>query len=143
MPGGDDAATPPHPIMADQKKSDAQTDTEIQVSDAAKALAEKHKIDLATVNGTGKDGFIKKDDIASLVQTETEKEEPKSSAAASKELKVVKGRSVQVPRYADDGTTVLGSDLVKSGEEKKYDLEGRLRKPAIERLIQKGYLERV
>lgn len=41
-------------------------------TDAAKALAAEHGIDLASVTGTGAEGRITKDDVASVVAAATE-----------------------------------------------------------------------
>jgi len=48
--------------------------TETDATDAAKALAAQHGIDLATVTGTGSDGRITKDDVQALVTPEPEPE---------------------------------------------------------------------
>jgi pyruvate/2-oxoglutarate dehydrogenase complex dihydrolipoamide acyltransferase (E2) component len=50
------------------------SDAAPEATDAAKALAAQHGIDLATVTGTGSDGRITKDDVQALVTPEPEPE---------------------------------------------------------------------
>jgi hypothetical protein len=42
--------------------------SEVDATDSAKKLAEEHKIDLSTVEGTGKDGRIVKPDVEALLE---------------------------------------------------------------------------
>lgn len=54
--------TQPEPPAAE-----TATGTDAEATDAAVALAAEHNIDLATVQGTGAEGRITKDDVAALI----------------------------------------------------------------------------
>ena len=57
-------------------------------TDAAKALAAEHQIDLANVTGTGADGRITKDDVAALVTPPSESEQAEADSGEPEQLEV-------------------------------------------------------
>jgi pyruvate/2-oxoglutarate dehydrogenase complex dihydrolipoamide acyltransferase (E2) component len=53
---------------------------ELEATDAAKALAAQHNIDLDAITGTGQDGRITKEDVAALVPAEEPPQHDESAA---------------------------------------------------------------
>jgi pyruvate/2-oxoglutarate dehydrogenase complex dihydrolipoamide acyltransferase (E2) component len=67
LSGADDAAGDGAGEEAGNGEAEAPAADSVQASDAARALAEEHGIDLATVEGTGSGGNITKGDIQRLI----------------------------------------------------------------------------
>lgn len=65
-PGTPPVETP----KAEDEKTVSQDDTEARVSPAARDLAEKHNIDLATVTGTGKNGRVTLRDVEAMIPSQ-------------------------------------------------------------------------
>lgn len=66
---------PPLPAVPEEPTATVEPEItlapgEPNATDAAKALAAQHNIDLAAVTGTGNEGRITKDDVAALVPAE-------------------------------------------------------------------------
>jgi pyruvate/2-oxoglutarate dehydrogenase complex dihydrolipoamide acyltransferase (E2) component len=63
------AAEPPAEAPVAEVAAEApEAPAKIEATDTARALAEEHDIDLATLEGTGKDGRILKSDVAKAIK---------------------------------------------------------------------------